>query len=269
MKTKVSLRQFLRPFSTTVSPKSEALSGTVPYHEAAVFLHTRFSPLTYPKKVPSKLQRTLQLYATQWSGVVYQSWSPEQRVHDQFVNSEKAEWDDERGEVYAATAFSRFRGKLEVPEISLQNLDEVNELLKSHASPLNSHDSSINGPVHLYVCTHAERDCRCGQTGTQVFEALRDEVKKRDLAQKVKIAGTGHVGGHKYAANVLVYPEGEWLGYVRPENAPEVLDAVLARHASTTHLNVPLCPGLWRGRMGLDKEEQLALIDSFNPLHTQ
>ena len=68
---------------------------------------------------------------------------------------------------------------------------------------------------------------------------------------------------------MLVYPEGEWLGHIQPSLAPEVLDAVLARHTSTSHLTAPVCPGLWRGRMGLDKEEQLALIDEFNPLRTQ
>lgn len=195
-RTRTSLGRLNRLFST-VTP--ESLAGTAPYHEATVFLHTRFSPTTYPKKVPSKLQRTLQLYATQWSGLIYQSWSPEQKVHEQFLHSEKAEWDDERGEVYVATAFSRSRGKLEVPQILLQNLDEVNELLRVHASPLTSPRKSLptEGPVHLYVCTHAERDCRCGETGTHVFEALRDEVKRRNLHQLVKVACTGHVGGHK------------------------------------------------------------------------
>lgn len=196
-KIKTSIRPLNRVFSTTVISRSESLAGTAPYHEAAVFLHTRFSPVTYPKKVPSKLQRTLQLYATQWSGVVYQSWSPEQKVHERSISSEKAEWDDDRGEIYTATAFSRYRGRLELPEISMQNLDEVNEMLKSHASPLTPHNASPDDPVHLYVCMHAERDCRCGDTGTQVFEALRAEVERRNLGGQIKVAGTGHVGGHK------------------------------------------------------------------------
>ena len=37
------------------------------------------------------------------------------------------------------------------------------------------------------------------------------------LEGKVALYKTSHVGGHKYAGNVIVYPPGDWLGYVTPE----------------------------------------------------
>ena len=57
------------------------------------------------------------------------------------------------------------------------------------------------------------------------------------------------------------------LGTVQEADVPRVLDEVLAWHGvhrrstsqSARSLLPPLCPPYWRGRMGLDKEEQLAL----------
>lgn len=66
----------------------------------------------------------------------------------------------------------------------------------------------------------------------------------------------------RYAANVLVYPEGEWLGNLHTENVPEVLDSILARHVDSEKSPIPLCPAFWRGRMGLHKEEQLVLASN-------
>lgn len=85
----------------------------------------------------------------------------------------------------------------------------------------------------------------------------------------------------RYAANLLIYPYGEWfvpsgphslgfrnayifarLGTLQAIDVPMVLDEILEQHtagwtASTD--SPPLCPPFWRGRMGLNKEEQLAL----------
>ena len=63
------------------------------------------------------------------------------------------------------------------------------------------------------------------------------------------------------------------LGTVQEVDVPRVLDEVLAWHGvhrrttsdsesdsqSARSLPPPLCPPYWRGRMGLDKEQQLAL----------
>lgn len=58
------------------------------------------------------------------------------------------------------------------------------------------------------------------------------------------------------------------LGLIRPENSVEVLDAILhlrqstssSEHIFNTKASLPLLPHFWRGRMGLDKAEQLQLL---------
>jgi len=149
----------------------------------------------------------------------------------------------------------------------MSELDKVNEELRRHASPptdgegaLESQAPGLDGLIHLYVCTHGQRDCRCRDTGGAVYEALVRGVESRGLSDKVKVGGVAHVGGHKFAANVLVFPWGEWLGNVNQGNISTVLDEILSKDPTVPQVanEPPLCPPLWRGRMGLDKEEQLA-----------
>jgi hypothetical protein len=134
----------------------------------------------------SNIQRALQLKVLKLGGLVNFSWSAEQPV-----------WRGAEGvqetEAYAATAFTP-SGRLDIPSLSSSNMDEVVEKLTSHTSAPPGIQTSDD--VHLYVCTHGARDCRCGDRGGLVVRALRDEVERRNLKQ-VKVGEVGHVGGHK------------------------------------------------------------------------
>lgn len=85
--------------------------------------------------------------------------------------------------------------------------------------------------AHVYVCTHGMRDCRCGVVGTELVEALRAQVAQHaqlcasqghEPAKRVRVLPISHVGGHKWAANALVYPHGDWYGNLRVSDAPYV-----------------------------------------------
>lgn len=71
-----------------------------------------------------------------------------------------------------------------------------------------------------FVCTHGKRDKRCAVGGMLVYGALEEEIERRGLP--VFLSEMSHVGGHKYAGNVLIYPGGHLYGRVRPCHA-EVL----------------------------------------------
>lgn len=75
---------------------------------------------------------------------------------------------------------------------------------------------------HVFVCVHAGRDERCGRCGPPVLAAIRGAVAAAGL-DDVRVRATSHVGGHKYAGNVLVYPEGVWYGYMRPDDATRLV----------------------------------------------
>ncbi|KAJ2905082.1 hypothetical protein GGI21_004212 [Coemansia aciculifera] len=63
---------------------------------------------------------------------------------------------------------------------------------------------------HIFVCTHGARDPLCGIHGGRLLEELRQVIDARHLQKHMAAWATSHVGGHKYAANVIVYPRGDW-----------------------------------------------------------
>ena len=136
------------------------------------------------------------LRTTRWGGNVNFAWLPQGEE-----SSERAapEWEDPDHEAYRVSAFSTHRGYLEIPRLSMENVDEVAETLQQHSQRPEGVAVDILGtsPLHFYVCTHGERDCRCRDTGGAVFAALQEEVKKHSLGDIVKVGGVGHVGGHK------------------------------------------------------------------------
>lgn len=100
------------------------------------------------------------------------------------------------------------------------------------------HPSPVDGR-HVLVCVHTERDERCGSCGPRLVEAFEATIAEREL-DDVHVHRSSHVGGHRFAGNVIVYPEGVWYGYVRPEDVGTILNAHEAGDVWEPHL---------RGRM--------------------
>ncbi|KAJ2385616.1 hypothetical protein GGI05_004642, partial [Coemansia sp. RSA 2603] len=65
---------------------------------------------------------------------------------------------------------------------------------------------------HIFVCTHGSRDYLCGTHGGKLLDELRALIEERGLSKNVAAWSTSHIGGHKYAANAIVYPRGDWYG---------------------------------------------------------
>ncbi|KAJ3089453.1 hypothetical protein HK102_006384 [Quaeritorhiza haematococci] len=101
--------------------------------------------------------------------------------------------------------------------------------------------------THVLVCTHGERDCRCGDHGSAFYEALKSELQERGLEEMVKVCRTSHIGGHKFAGNAIVYPQGHWYGLLKPADASDFVDSLVKNQVLWSH---------WRGCVGLSPEEQ-------------
>jgi hypothetical protein len=76
-------------------------------------------------------------------------------------------------------------------------------------------------PLYL-VCTHGRHDPCCALFGRPVASAMCGLVPERTWE-------SSHVGGDRFGANVVVLPQGLYLGRVIPARASEVVDAVAAR----------------------------------------
>ena len=98
-------------------------------------------------------------------------------------------------------------------------------------------------PLYL-VCAHGRHDPCCALRGRPVVQAL-------ERARPGRVWETTHLGGDRFAANLLVLPTGELYGRVPAAVAPDLTDRIDAGD---------VVPGLMRGRIGLSPIAQAALI---------
>jgi hypothetical protein len=80
-------------------------------------------------------------------------------------------------------------------------------------------------PLFL-VCTHGKHDPCCARYGRSLYEALRDELDP-DWAWQAS-----HIGGDRFAGNLVCLPEGLYYGRVDRETAGSVLDEHFARRVA-------------------------------------
>jgi hypothetical protein len=88
--------------------------------------------------------------------------------------------------------------------------------------------STAAQPLFL-VCTHGKHDPCCARHGRPLYEALRDELDP-DWAWQVT-----HIGGDRFAGNLVCLPEGLYYGRVDREAAGVVLDEHFARRVLLDH----------------------------------
>lgn len=104
----------------------------------------------------------------------------------------------------------------------------------------------VDGPYQtawILVCCHKLRDKRCGVAGPLIMEELRLAAKEKGIGGDVAVLACSHVGGHKFAGNILVYGStgGHWYGRVKPCHAPVIIEEHVIKGL--------VLKDLWRGRM--------------------
>jgi hypothetical protein len=142
------------------------------------------------------------------------------------------------------------------------DLDDVGQLADLDLAPLAS-DESVGGRrldrSLLLTCTNGRHDACCAEYGRGVAAAL--EAGYGDRAWECS-----HIGGDRFAANVLVLPEGLYYGRVTPQAAPEIVglhdEGRLAlpylRGRSTSPFDVQAAEAVLRARLELDGLETVS-----------
>ncbi|HEY7605082.1 MAG TPA: sucrase ferredoxin [Gaiellaceae bacterium] len=74
----------------------------------------------------------------------------------------------------------------------------------------------------LIVCTHGKHDRCCARYGRPLYKALEEQADDDWVWQ------SSHLGGDRFAGNVVILPEGLYFGRVKPSDAWSVLDEYLA-----------------------------------------
>jgi len=71
----------------------------------------------------------------------------------------------------------------------------------------------------VLVCTHGLRDRCCAKKGMPVFDAVHQHLEDG-------VWQTTHLGGHRFAATLVVLPMGLQFGRVLPSEVPQLLEGV-------------------------------------------
>ena len=116
------------------------------------------------------------------------------------------------------------------------NVDSFFEDVLVNGKPWTAGVPEVFSGSHVYVCAHGSRDVRCGVCGPVLIKKLNEEIELRCLKDQISVTACSHIGGHKYAGNVIIYSPradgkimGHWYGYVTPNDVPDLLDQHIAK----------------------------------------
>jgi hypothetical protein len=163
---------------------------------------------------------------------------------------------DRRGrEELRAYAATSMEGEESLRSASLSSYEELRPLdLASAGEPLEH-------PLFL-VCTHGKHDPCCARYGRPLFEALAEQVEEEAVWQ------TTHIGGDRFAGNLLCLSRGVYYGRVERKDAGRVLDAHLDDTIELAHYRGRSCYSFAaqaaerdiRERTGLLRLDELRLV---------
>ena len=85
----------------------------------------------------------------------------------------------------------------------------------------------FDGPIYL-VCTHGRHDICCADRGRPLFRAMSE--LRPDQTWEVS-----HIGGDRFAGNLLVLPRGDYFGRLEPEDAANLVEEYEATRLDLAH----------------------------------
>ncbi|HET8525370.1 MAG TPA: sucrase ferredoxin [Actinomycetota bacterium] len=123
------------------------------------------------------------------------------------------------------------------PWIERTTLGELGEALEVDLDALGRGERpglEPHGRALFLVCTHGRRDVCCAERGRPLARALA-------RAYAGETWESSHIGGDRYAGNLLAFPHGLYFGRVRPEEAAAVAGAYLEGRLALGHLRGRSC----------------------------
>jgi hypothetical protein len=100
---------------------------------------------------------------------------------------------------------------------------DLNALAEGETGP----GRAIDHPIYL-VCTHGRHDICCADQGRPLYREL--SAARPDRTWEVS-----HLGGDRFAGNLLVLPRGDYFGRVGPEQADSVVSSYESGRIDLAH----------------------------------
>jgi hypothetical protein len=135
---------------------------------------------------------------------------------------------------------------------------DLGALRRGGSTGLAPYDGSLFG-----VCTNGRHDACCAEKGRPVAQAL-------DRAHPEETWEISHIGGDRFAANMVVLPHGLYYGRLDPPSAIAVAGSHLAGELDLDHLRgrasypmaVQAAEAFLRRELGATRERDLVLVRS-------
>lgn len=154
-------------------------------------------------------------------------------------------------------------GSERVEQVSLDEPGHVLDLdLDAFADRGSAGHTPVSHPLYL-VCTQGRHDPCCAEHGRPVVRALA--ARFAEWTWEVS-----HIGGDRFAGNMLVLPHGLYYGRVSPEAAPGIAEAYARGEIDAAHLRgrsgygfpVQAAECLLRKETGIRAVDGLPLVES-------
>ncbi|MGE0625369.1 MAG: sucrase ferredoxin [Pseudomonadales bacterium] len=150
------------------------------------------------------------------------------KARPQFVRQPRIDREDVRLLVTSAGRTARFSGR---GYDFLLDLDLPAQL--GGGTDFGAGGEMVVEPQYL-VCTNGQRDLCCARYGLPIYTELAERVGER--AWQVT-----HLGGHRFAANVLTLPDACLYGRITPETLSDFVSKVEAGEPDFPHLRGRTC----------------------------
>ncbi|KAM0870401.1 hypothetical protein ACQ4PT_040032 [Festuca glaucescens] len=211
----------------------ERLAGTVRFHQRHVFLCYK-SPAEWPSHVEAtEFDRLPHLLAD----AVSARQSNFKKITKLTVCEGEAGTGSSLGDVLIFPDMIQYRG---VTHFDTERF--VEEVLVKDTEWLSGSPEIMRGS-HVFICAHGSRDKRSSVCGPALIARFRKDIESQGLNGQVIVRACSHVGGHKYAGNVIIFSSdvngkvtGHWYGYVAPDDVPELLRKHIVEGEIVDHL---------------------------------
>ncbi|TMW58279.1 hypothetical protein Poli38472_011867 [Pythium oligandrum] len=256
-------RRAARQAARQDEPQPVAIEGTAPfYHRQLVVVDAVSTPTQWPKK----LEMSNHLIAAYTKAKIAINENPKTSplntiAATPFPLPSCADATAEATEMPAKHDVLVFPELVRVHDVTLEQIPAlVEKLVPSDVDVQgvlhqeNLEFSKMAEGYHIFVCAHEQRDFRCGCNGPLLLRWLKDIGEKRNIS--LHLYSASHFGGHRYAANAIVYPSGDWFGLL---NEPADAEALVQALEDQDPLRLA---SQWRGRINMTKEEQIEALQT-------
>lgn len=167
---------------------------------------------------------------------------------------------------YAAIAHETYPILYRFRLYSYEDLLDID--LRGLSKALSIYDARKTEEKLYLVCTHGRRDRCCARAGTLIYEAICSKSAREGAAES--IWQCSHVGGHRFAANLVCFPHGIFYGRVDLEDVDGILSSYGRGHYYPKKGRGRSCfPGpAQAGEVYLRQYTNLTDLNAFGPVQT-